>query len=141
MQPQLSADSVLTSELAQQLIETQLIDLLARPERFELPTSWFVARHSIQLSYGRAALASVKGTAASPKPPGTGTSPDGEMQTHSGARILPYHPVRSSFRRGPGWVRAEPGSPWPDRAVRAGMRDSQAQQSVATSSDGATLPA
>jgi hypothetical protein len=26
---------------------------LARPERFELPTSWFVARHSIQLSYGR----------------------------------------------------------------------------------------
>jgi hypothetical protein len=30
--------------------------ILARPERFELPTSWFVARHSIQLSYGRAAL-------------------------------------------------------------------------------------
>ena len=28
--------------------------ILARPERFELPTSWFVARHSIQLSYGRA---------------------------------------------------------------------------------------
>ena len=26
---------------------------LARPERFELPTSWFVAMHSIQLSYGR----------------------------------------------------------------------------------------
>jgi hypothetical protein len=30
--------------------------ILARPERFELPTSWFVARHSIQLSYGRADL-------------------------------------------------------------------------------------
>jgi hypothetical protein len=27
--------------------------LLARPERFELPTAWFVARYSIQLSYGR----------------------------------------------------------------------------------------
>ncbi len=27
--------------------------LLARPERFELPTPWFVARYSIQLSYGR----------------------------------------------------------------------------------------
>jgi hypothetical protein len=27
--------------------------IVARPERFELPTSWFVAMHSIQLSYGR----------------------------------------------------------------------------------------
>src|SRR5581483_8354578 len=27
---------------------------MARPERFELPTSWFVAMRSIQLSYGRA---------------------------------------------------------------------------------------
>ena len=35
--------------------ELQVIDLLARPERFELPTSWFVAMRSIQLSYGRAA--------------------------------------------------------------------------------------
>ena len=29
--------------------------VVARPERFELPTAWFVARYSIQLSYGRAA--------------------------------------------------------------------------------------
>ena len=27
--------------------------VLVRPERFELPTAWFVARYSIQLSYGR----------------------------------------------------------------------------------------
>ena len=26
---------------------------MVRPERIELPTSWFVAKHSIQLSYGR----------------------------------------------------------------------------------------
>jgi hypothetical protein len=26
---------------------------MVRPERFELPTLWFVARCSIQLSYGR----------------------------------------------------------------------------------------
>src|SRR5690606_7426836 len=30
---------------------------LARPERFELPTTWFEARYSIQLSYGRVAAA------------------------------------------------------------------------------------
>ena len=30
-----------------------LLSFLARPERFELPTAWFVARYSIQLSYGR----------------------------------------------------------------------------------------
>ena len=27
--------------------------MLARPERFERPTLWFVAKYSIQLSYGR----------------------------------------------------------------------------------------
>ncbi len=30
---------------------------MARPERFELPTTWFVARYSIQLSYGRVKVA------------------------------------------------------------------------------------
>jgi hypothetical protein len=30
--------------------------LLARPERFERPTPWFVAKYSIQLSYGRLAV-------------------------------------------------------------------------------------
>ncbi len=29
------------------------LEYVARPERFELPTAWFVARYSIQLSYGR----------------------------------------------------------------------------------------
>ena len=30
-----------------------IIDFMVRPERFELPAFWFVARRSIQLSYGR----------------------------------------------------------------------------------------
>jgi hypothetical protein len=29
---------------------------MVRPERFERPTPWFVAKYSIQLSYGRALL-------------------------------------------------------------------------------------
>jgi hypothetical protein len=33
---------------------------MARPERFELPTLWFEARCSIQLSYGRAAIKSTE---------------------------------------------------------------------------------
>ena len=32
---------------------------MARPERFELPTTWFVARYSIQLSYGRAGVRTI----------------------------------------------------------------------------------
>ena len=35
---------------------------LARPERFERPTPWFVAKYSIQLSYGRAANTQKKQT-------------------------------------------------------------------------------
>ena len=37
---------------AQAILPGLFVDL-ARPERFELPTTWFVARYSIQLSYGR----------------------------------------------------------------------------------------
>ena len=40
----------------------QVLDKLVRPERFELPASWFVARRSIQLSYGRARGANITTT-------------------------------------------------------------------------------
>jgi hypothetical protein len=33
----------------------RVLQRMVRPERFELPTSWFVAMRSIQLSYGRSA--------------------------------------------------------------------------------------
>ncbi len=35
------------------ILGSQTEGKMARPERFELPTAWFVARYSIQLSYGR----------------------------------------------------------------------------------------
>ena len=33
---------------------------MVRPERFELPTLWFVAKYSIQLSYGRTQVVSTQ---------------------------------------------------------------------------------
>jgi hypothetical protein len=33
---------------------------MVRPERFELPTLWFVAKYSIQLSYGRTRLVQLR---------------------------------------------------------------------------------
>ena len=54
-EPNVLAYIWLTSATVLYAARSQVFDLLARPERFELPTSWFVARHSIQLSYGRAA--------------------------------------------------------------------------------------
>jgi hypothetical protein len=38
---------------AAQDINVEHVKSMVRPERFELPTFWFVARRSIQLSYGR----------------------------------------------------------------------------------------
>jgi hypothetical protein len=44
---------------------------LARPERFELPTPWFVARYSIQLSYGRVIQAAQSGARYAARAPFT----------------------------------------------------------------------
>jgi hypothetical protein len=41
------------TELSEPANGFQARNIMVRPERFELPASWFVARRSIQLSYGR----------------------------------------------------------------------------------------
>ena len=50
---QLVGDLVVTWNGQQSSRVLQVTEKMARPERFELPTPWFVARYSIQLSYGR----------------------------------------------------------------------------------------
>ena len=50
------AAPILSSPFAEKAWES--FDSMARPERFELPTAWFVARYSIQLSYGRVIIVS-----------------------------------------------------------------------------------
>ncbi len=42
------------THIKKQQAEACCFGVMVRPERFELPTAWFVARYSIQLSYGRA---------------------------------------------------------------------------------------
>jgi hypothetical protein len=64
---------------------------MARPERVELPTFWFVAKRSIQLSYGRA------GTAHAVQidydtPPATSTS---RVPNNSPTQIAPRHEPQS----------------------------------------------
>ena len=44
---------ILVTFLVFQSKPTAVVLEMARPGRFELPTSWFVAMRSIQLSYGR----------------------------------------------------------------------------------------
>ena len=35
------------------MLQRSLLAVVVRPERFELPTPWFEAKYSIQMSYGR----------------------------------------------------------------------------------------
>ena len=81
----------------------QLKDV-ARPERFELPTTWFVARYSIQLSYGRSEDAEFCGF-----PPSLSTRPpalSGRLCARRPTRII------AAGRRSPG-CGGERSSPCP----------------------------
>lgn len=42
----------------------EIIDFMVRPEGFEPPTLWFVAKCSIQLSYGRTLCCMAQATVA-----------------------------------------------------------------------------
>ena len=87
---------------------------VARPERFELPTPWFVARYSIQLSYGR-----VRGRdyRASPAPGRARPDPPAAMPPLGGGIVHGFHARRRSATGGTG--RACGGS-----KVRDAARDS-----------------
>ena len=62
---------------------------MARPERFELPTFWFVARHSIQLSYGRVKkVYSLRSSVFSLKPPTVVAGGEGGIRTLEGLLTL-----------------------------------------------------
>src|ERR1700733_9152804 len=70
--------------------------MMARPERFELPTSWFVARRSIQLSYGRTCK------------PNTGNPEQAELPIASRGLVL-TDPGRSRAIGGEGGIRTLDG--------------------------------
>jgi hypothetical protein len=59
-----------------------MLSFMVRPERFELPAFWFVARRSIQLSYGRTLVVS----------PETSFRLSGIMQWRN-LRVRPREPV------------------------------------------------
>jgi hypothetical protein len=48
-----SNPGVTPTEIEKGLAFANPLIILVRPERFELPTPWFVAKYSIQMSYGR----------------------------------------------------------------------------------------
>ena len=48
-----SSNRVLRTCQIRKALQLEGLSNLARPERFELPTNWFEASYSIQLSYGR----------------------------------------------------------------------------------------
>ena len=52
--PEVQGAACRRTRIKKQQAEACCFGVMVRPERFELPTAWFVARYSIQLSYGRA---------------------------------------------------------------------------------------
>ena len=60
--PVSGSNMVATPQNEKGLHECNPLIKLARPERFELPTPWFVAKYSIQMSYGRVEEAALYGS-------------------------------------------------------------------------------
>ena len=62
---------------------------MVRPDRFELPTYWFVASCSIQLSYGRTRWSRLQYNKSVRERPGNG------RRGYGGARTLQPLPLRT----------------------------------------------
>jgi hypothetical protein len=77
---------------------------VARPERFELPTSWFVARRSIQLSYGRKGREYYHNDCRSPLPGGRAPRSASRMATETFlSRAQAYVAEREGFEPSKGF--------------------------------------
>jgi hypothetical protein len=108
---------------------------MARPERFELPTSWFVAMRSIQLSYGRVQRGThiCRGLApTAANCPGFKGLPEGRPSNHPlrGAHPITSRPEssqrRATFfarRPGPELLSVRRSTPGPGRSPCRALND------------------
>jgi hypothetical protein len=88
---------------------------MVRPERFELPASWFVARRSIQLSYGRARGANIN-TPTGKRHSGEGGIDSGLRPSRFGRRVRVVQNRLRRFCRTPFFIsRVRIPFAWPPR--------------------------
>src|ERR1700751_2134626 len=88
---------------------------MARPERFELPTFWFVARRSIQLSYGRFLRAAHVSTTCPECHPARGYGGERGIRTLDG--LLTHTPLAGARLRPLGHLSGRAQGPNRERGI------------------------